>query len=77
MALEDKINVNLNQNLWGLLVSYLALGAADHYHLSWWFLWLARALATLMTISVLAGFAFYTVHYCARKCVGIRKLIKN
>jgi thiamine transporter ThiT len=77
MSVEDKFNVNLNQNLWALLVSYAALGAADHYHLSWWFLWLARILATLMTASVVAGVLFYTVHYCARKGVQTAKLRKQ
>ena len=30
MSLDDKFNVNLNQNLWGLVVAYLALGSAEH-----------------------------------------------
>jgi len=74
MSLEDKFNINLNQNLWALVVALGALGVADHYHLSWWFLWLARILATFMTLSVAAGFFFYTVHYCARKCIQTKKI---
>ncbi len=62
MGAEENFKINLNQNLWVLVVGYLSLGAADHFHLSWWFLWLARVLATLATVSVLVSLGFYTVH---------------
>ena len=37
MAVEDKFNINLNQNLWGLVVAYAALGVAEHWCLRWLF----------------------------------------
>ena len=37
MAIEDKFNVNLNQNLWALVVAYVALGAAEYWDLKWLF----------------------------------------
>ncbi len=33
MAVEDKLDIKLNQNIWGLVVSYAALGAAEHWSL--------------------------------------------
>ena len=33
MAVEDKFYNNLNQNLWGLIVSYTALGISEHWGL--------------------------------------------
>jgi len=37
MAVEDKFNINLNQNLWGLVVAFAALGVAEHWCLKWLF----------------------------------------
>jgi hypothetical protein len=31
MGLEDKFDINLNQNPWGLIVAYVALGSAEHW----------------------------------------------
>src|SRR2546430_803259 len=31
MALEDKLDIKLNQNIWGLVVSLAALDAAEHW----------------------------------------------
>jgi hypothetical protein len=36
MSVEDKFNINLNQNLWGgVVVAYVALGVAEHWCLRW------------------------------------------
>jgi hypothetical protein len=66
MAVEDKFNINLNQNLWGLVFCYGALGAAEHWGLKYLF-WLAFVASIGLTISVLTTFAFYTWNYCRRK----------
>jgi hypothetical protein len=66
MAWEDKIDVNLNQNIWLLVVGFAALGAAEH----WCLLWLCR-LSVIVSIGALISVAFtlfaYTYHYCTRK----------
>jgi hypothetical protein len=72
MALEDKININLNQNLWALVASYLALGAAEHWHLGH-LLWLARIAATVTTWSLVATCAAYSWNYCKKKLWPVRK----
>jgi hypothetical protein len=65
-AVEDKFHINLNQNLWGLVVTYGALGVAEHWRLHWLFC-LSFVVAIGMSISVLATFSFYTVNYCKKK----------
>lgn len=66
MGVEDKFNINLNQNLWGLVVAYAALGVAEHWCLPWLFK-LSRIAATIMTISVLFTVTAYTWNYCRAK----------
>ena len=66
MGVEDKFNINLNQNLWGLVVTYAALGVAEHWSLPWLFK-LSRVAAIVMTASVLFTAAFYTWNYCHSK----------
>lgn len=66
MAIEDKFNINLNQNLWALVVAYAALGIAERWCLKW-LLILSRVAAIGMTISVLLTFSFYTWNYCRAK----------
>jgi hypothetical protein len=66
MAVEDKFNINLNQNLWGLVVSYGALGAAEHWSLDGLRL-LSLVASAGMTLSVLITVGFYTWNYCKRK----------
>jgi hypothetical protein len=72
MAVEDKFDINLNQNLWGLVVSYAALGVAEHWGLKWLF-WPSLIVAGGMSLSVLVTTAFYTWNYCWKKCpVNVR-----
>lgn len=66
MAIEDKFNVNLNQNLWGLVVCYASLGVAEHWRLCTLF-WLSVISSAGMTLSVLITLAFYTWNYCKKK----------
>lgn len=73
MALEDHFKINLNQNLWALLVSYGALGAADHWCLRH-LLWPSLVAAWLLSLMVLISFGYYTTHYCVRKCAQAREI---
>jgi hypothetical protein len=66
MSIPEKLHINLNQNLWGLVVSYSALGAAEHWGLKWLF-WPALVVSAGMSLSVLVTFAFYTWNYCRKK----------
>jgi hypothetical protein len=66
MGIEDKFHINLNQNLWGLVVSYAALGVAEHWCLRWLFR-LSVVVAIGLSVSVLFTVAFYTVNYCRNR----------
>ena len=66
MGVEDKFNINLNQNLWGLVVAYAALGVAEHWCLPWLFK-LSRIAAIIMTASVFFTGIAYTWNYCRAK----------
>ena len=66
MGIEDKFNVNLNQNLWALVVAYAALGVAEHWCLPWLFK-LSRIAAIIMTASVFFTGIAYTWNYCRAK----------
>lgn len=66
MAIEEKFNINLNQNLWGLVVTYTALGIAEHWCLPWLFRFSCVA-ALFITISVLLTVGAYTWNYCRNK----------
>jgi len=66
VAVEDKFNINLNQNLWGLVVAYGALGVAEHWGLKRLGC-LAFITSIWLTISLLFTAAFYTWDYCRKK----------
>ena len=66
MALQDKLDIKLNQNLWGLVVSYSAVGAAEHWCLSG-LRCLSLVIAVVFTISVVICLIFYTYTYCVYK----------
>jgi hypothetical protein len=66
MSIEDKLNINLNQNLWGLVAAYAALGVAEHWGLRWLFR-LSFIVSMGMSLSVLITLAFYTWNYCRNK----------
>ena len=66
MPFDDKFKINLNQNLWGLVVAYGALGAAEHWGLKRLGC-LSFIVATGMTLSVLVTTLVYTVNYWKKK----------
>jgi SNF family Na+-dependent transporter len=69
VAVEDKFYINLNQNLWGLVVCYAALGVAEHWGLRALF-WLSLISSCGMTLSALFTLVFYTWRYCKDKVKG-------
>jgi hypothetical protein len=66
MSVEDSFKINLNQNLWGLIVSYAALGASEYFKLGVLF-WFSVVVAGGLSLSVLITFGFYTYNYCKHK----------
>ena len=62
----EPFKINLNQNLWGLIVSFSALGLADFYKLSALF-WLALVISFAMTLSAIITVGVYTYKYCLNK----------
>ena len=67
MASADNFKINLNQNLWGLVLGLGALGAADYFRLGKVFWWLAVIISLGTTISMAFSVCFYTIHYCKKK----------
>jgi len=66
MGVEEKFNINLNQNLWALVVAYSGLGAGEYFHLCWLFR-MSVIVSGALSLSVLITFAFYTYKYCKNK----------
>lgn len=62
----DNFKINLNQNLWGLLVSFGFLGAAEHYELCVLF-WFSVITSAAMVISVCFTTFAYTKNYLSNK----------
>lgn len=61
-AATDRFKINLNQNLWGLVVGFIALGAAEHYNLCTLF-WFASIVSVIMLISIGVTTLAYTIKY--------------
>ena len=72
LALPD---LDLNQNLWGLLVTYTALGAAEHWGMER-LACLAFVMAIVLSLSVLVTTTLYTYQYCVHKWVKARSELK-
>jgi len=62
----EQFKINLNQNLWGLVVAFAALGASEHYRLCVLF-WFALALSIVMVLSVAVTTLAYTINYWKQK----------
>ncbi len=62
----DSFKINLNQNLWGLIVAFGALGVAEQYQLRTLF-WFASVVSFVMTFSVIITSSVYTYKYCKGK----------
>lgn len=63
---HEAFKINLNQNLWGLLVSLAALGAAERYQLDSLY-WIALGLSVVMAASMAVTTLAYTINYWKNK----------
>lgn len=71
MELSD-FKINLNQNLWGLLLSLFALGAAEYYGL-YSLYWFGLILSFFTSLSFLITLTAYTIRYCKIKMINLKK----
>ena len=62
----DNFKINLNQNLWGLLISFGFLGAAEHYDLGVLFCFSVIS-SLVMVISIIFTTYAYTKNYVNKK----------
>lgn len=62
----QNFKINLNQNLWGLTISLIALGCSEKYQLSDLEI-ISVVLAVVMGVSVIITTFAYTYKYCKRK----------
>lgn len=62
----DDFRINLNQNLWGLLLALITLGTAEYFGLCTLF-WFGLILSGLTSISFLITLTAYTINYWKNK----------
>jgi len=58
----ENFKINLNQNLWGLLLSLLTLGTAEYFKLCTLY-WFGIILSSLTSISFIVTLTAYTLNY--------------
>jgi thiamine transporter ThiT len=71
----NKLNVSLelNQNLWSLIIAFTALGFSEYYQLSH-LLCLTLLVSWLMGTSILFTLSLYTWKYCSDKSRALKRL---
>lgn len=62
----ESFKINLNQNLWGLVASFISLGAAEYFKLCTLF-WFSLVVALVMTLSIGVTTYAYTVTYWKKR----------
>jgi len=67
--LSEQFKVNLNQNLWGLVIGLATLGSAEYFKLCTLYLF-GVAASGIMLLSVIFTTYAYTVRYCKNKKGG-------
>lgn len=65
-GVQDHVKINLNQNLWGLVVGFGALGASEHFNLETLY-YFSCAVSGIMLMSIAFTMFAYTVDYCKTK----------
>lgn len=63
---SENFKINLNQNLWVLIVGFIGLGLAEYFKLPK-LLTLSYFLTIISIISVTVTLLFYTINYCRTK----------
>lgn len=66
MSIEEQFKINLNQNLWGLIIGFTALGLSEYYKLCALF-WFSIIGSGIMLLSVAITTYAYTQNYCKNK----------
>lgn len=66
MAVDEQFKIKLNQNIWGLIVGYAAVGAAEYYKLRALYC-MSTIVASALSLSVIITVGFYTYRYCKDK----------
>ena len=64
--LPEQFKINLNQNLWALLVAFSALGLSEYYKLPALF-WFAVSASLIMTVSIAVTTLAYTITYWIKR----------
>ncbi len=64
--LPEQFKINLNQNLWGLVVAFTSLGVAEHLKLCVLF-WFATVTSIIMVVSILITTFAYTQIYWRKR----------
>ena len=63
---DDQFKINLNQNLWGLVVGLNGLGVAEYFGLRVLF-WFAVGVSAILLLSVAVTTVAYTINYWNNK----------
>jgi hypothetical protein len=58
----DNLKINLNQNLWGLLLALISLGIAEYFKLCTLF-WFGVVLSGIASVSFIVTILAYTLNY--------------
>ncbi|MDO8802955.1 MAG: hypothetical protein Q7R35_00860 [Elusimicrobiota bacterium] len=66
MSIEEKVNISLNQNLWGLFIALAALGIPEKYDLRMLSSF-SSFLALIFSMSVIITTIAYTINYWKHK----------
>jgi glucan phosphoethanolaminetransferase (alkaline phosphatase superfamily) len=66
MSAAEQFKINLNQNLWGVVVIFGSLGAAEYYKLYTLF-WFAVIVSVIMVVSLAVTTLAYTLNYWKNK----------
>lgn len=62
VAATDQFKINLNQNLWGLVIGFATLGVSEHYNLHTLY-WFAVTVSVIMVLSISFTTLAYTKTY--------------
>lgn len=66
MSATEQFRINLNQNLWGVVVGFSSLGTAEYFNFCVLF-WFSVIVSTVMVVSIAFTTYSYTVNYCKKK----------
>lgn len=62
----ENFKINLNQNIWGLILALLTLGTAEYYELCTLY-WFGLVLSIITSLSFLITLFAYTINYYKKK----------